>query len=359
MRLEDIFNNPQADEDLRQARNKSGRKRVTEEEHRKYVQNTFFETFSNWLRESVYCGNPKYYSSTHLYLDRINLPWTLADISEFTQNERHNDSNNSELGVFVSALINRVIKPKDELELVPREGIFDDNLCIFLERGTVHIRGDVNKNVAYKNSGGSVVVHGTAHTGYGDFMSGGSLVIDFVRGGGVACVSGGTIQLGTSQPAFPEIRYDFSLNNGIAFNQSGNSKIIIKGDIPKFVFRIGQSQEGGELIVTGTVHCKYINSNQSGGKTDIYGNVDHREVCIGHWKSNGQTIIHGDVKHSYMQQIIEREYSGYELGSGIGYMQEGGLIEIRGNVYGGVPEFGTGDAKLIVRGKVISPFSKH
>ena len=48
MNIEDIFNNPQADEDLRQARNKSGRKRVTEEEHRRYVQDALFETFTNF-----------------------------------------------------------------------------------------------------------------------------------------------------------------------------------------------------------------------------------------------------------------------------------------------------------------------
>ena len=194
MNIEDIFNNPQADEDLRQARNKSGRKRVTEEEHRRYVQDALFETFTNWQSRLTYPRIPddyrslvqtprepepigsgfaeftvlkQRYESAEEAVRQIGVLFDEKDISNFCSHDP-NGASQTNRGLFATALVQSIMVSDKPLTLYftgPKLNFFGYRL-----RGNVHVNGDLGDNTAFMMESGELQVSGICDGVVGPYL---------------------------------------------------------------------------------------------------------------------------------------------------------------------------------------------
>src|SRR3989338_7135662 len=169
MRLEDLFNDESIRENLE--RGESPRRHVSEEEHRRYVQDALFETFENWHRKRS--SVEEMYSSAVSTLEELTVPYDFDDVHGLCHSPNLGDWNSDNLEIFVAALINNIIKEDDTFVIKPREWVLDEYIGLFLPRGTLIIEGNVRNYVGYGNKGGRIRVKGNAQTNYGDNMTSG------------------------------------------------------------------------------------------------------------------------------------------------------------------------------------------
>ena len=241
--------------------------------------------------------------------------------------------------IFVSALINRVIKDGETIMIKPRKYDFEHNLGVFLEKGTVILDGDVGMNVGYGLRGGKLIIRGNVDYCYGNCMEKGELTIEGkVKGPGFNYVKGGKGVI----RSIDEKGWSGYGVNGIGYQQQGGL-IEILCNVPTIVQGIGWEQKDGELRIHGNVSCRHINYGQIGGKTHIKGNVTATgdSVLVGNFKEGGETIIDGDC--------IETAREGYaKMNILVGFLQKGGLIHVKGNVQGNVAYDGYPNAEIII-----------
>jgi|SRR3989338_2543947 len=278
------------------------------------------EAFKEW--EKLKIEDPrKSYENAASRLE--GMYYTLDDVVAYV-------SDTTNIGIFLSALSNQIMKKDDILTL--RTGPYISYVGAFHERGTLVIdqlgstdeKFSGRNHFAYGMRGGKVIIKCNPGHDYGDEMEDGELVIEgVVRESGFTNMKGGH---GVIKSIDPEGIY----LDGICQHQKGGTLEILC-DVPRCLDRglgslgIGVWQEGedAKLIIIGNVYCN-VNTWQKGGTTYIKGNLGGGNVTVGHSKEGGETIIDGNV-----------------LGSGhyrpvVGYMTAAGKISVTGEVHGSV-----------------------
>lgn len=122
-----------------------------------------------------------------------------------------------QLGLFISAAVNKVIAESDTIELDMR-GKSADYLGMNLSKGTVTVLGDAGDRVATFMSGGRLIVTGNVGRWAGSCMSGGTLIVHGNAG------------------------------NALGYFVSEESKIVVLGDAGRGV---GAHRHGGDIEVKG------------------------------------------------------------------------------------------------------------
>lgn len=279
-----------------------------------------------------------------------NVNYSLNDIARLCDNKYFHSDNSWGFGVFVSALINRVIRDGDVITIALRpwvgDSYLDSYLGIFLERGTVVLDAVAGYGVGMGQRGGKIVAKGLK-ANYGDHMEGGELTVDFAGDGGLNHMRGGhaIIKKIAMNPGDCPEGYRQILSSwfyGLGAHQQGG-KIEILCDVPYIPAHeatgIGAMQDGNaELIVVGDVYGP-VNSKQVGGTTRVQGNVLGSHEGVAREKKGGTTIIEGSVGRASDHCPV-------------GCRQRGGLTEVMGDVHGSVGYDGYPRAEIRVHGNV-------
>lgn len=286
---------------------------------RRFSRNVLVYVFGDWRNWKQSSIKDEYQSALD-QIRRLQIEFSGDDISDFCASEKFGEWNSSSsLGIFVSALINSVIKDENTITLRTREYVFDNYIGTFLERGTLIIDGNVDYCVGFGLKGGKIIVKGDAELGYGDYMEDGELIIEGkVLDHGLTNVKGGHAVInGIIDDKF------FGSEASIGDEQEGGL-IEILCDVPLGLEHgIGHEQLDGELRIIGDVYCN-VNTWQKGGRTYIKGNLKGENVMVGWDKEGGETIIDGNVLGT-----------GY-AGPIVGYRVRAGKISVTGEVHGSV-----------------------
>ncbi|MBU4501433.1 MAG: hypothetical protein KKA79_02480 [Nanoarchaeota archaeon] len=140
-------------------------------------------------------------------------------------------------GNYVSALVNKIIKPEDTFNLEFPGDLVLDGLGTALKQGKVYILGDAGYSLGYHMYGGELCLRGNAAYLVGHNMLGGKIVVD----GDAGDQAGFTMQGG-------EI-----IINGNAGKETGydmdDGLITIHGD----VVQAGWKLNGGKIMVHGKI----------------------------------------------------------------------------------------------------------
>ncbi|MDP2909088.1 MAG: hypothetical protein Q8N77_04760, partial [Nanoarchaeota archaeon] len=99
------------------------------------------------------------------------LSYTLKDVEELSK--RIGPGEDETLGIYLSAVINRKIRKKDEVVLSPN-GLLT-GLGMYLRKGTVIIEGDTRNATGRCMKGGKVIVKGSVRNDTGESMEDGEI----------------------------------------------------------------------------------------------------------------------------------------------------------------------------------------
>lgn len=361
MKIEDILNNPKAEAELEER--VARKRRVTQHEHEEYVQTQLFDIFLNWRDLDKETELKEKYNSAVFCLKENVSEISAGEIYNLCDLARGKLESTKELGIFVSAMLNKALK--DDKPFVfdsSKYGILD-NFGIFLEKGKIVINGSIGENFVINGSigencgfglnGGQISVSGKADKGYGDNMQRGKLEIGMATGSGFNNMLGGE---GIINSFLDNGNYcsEFKFENGIGVGQKGGLLKILC-DFPRIArgksryvvyvegVGVGFKQEGGEVIVEGDIHTS-VSSSQKGGTTHIKGGVFYSgdSTYVGEYKEGGRTIIDGDCK------ISTEHTKGY-----VGFEQKGGLIKIKGDVDADVAIHAKPNSTIEIDGNVL------
>ncbi|MBU4501823.1 MAG: hypothetical protein KKA79_04470 [Nanoarchaeota archaeon] len=209
-----------------------------------------------------------------------NLEYTLKDVEELSRRTEIGVS--IILGLYISALINRIITEKDIVTLSPNEKL--SCLGIYMPKGTMIIQRDVNNYVGAFMKSGNIMVKGNAMEYSGHHMKGGSIEIL----GNVTNHTGSGNEGG-------KITVDGNSNNYTGYYMAEGS-LTVKGNSN---YRTGFSMSGGELVIEGNTY-RGTGSAMYGGKLIVKGKIT-RMHCLKKISKNFEkgTIIHGTkiIKH--------------------------------------------------------------
>lgn len=196
-----------------------------------------------------------------LYALRLRkVSYGLDNIQEFIDaSDLKADPTN--LGIFISAAINKVMGEDDMLELNAR--FFELNwLGMRLPRGTLILNGDLGIGAAYLMLGGEFTVKGNAGMRAGEGISGGNfLVIGNVGSFAAKDMTGGAMI--TDGNAGPEA----------ANHMGGNAVFLIHGNAG---VRAGAFMNGGTLLIGGEPD-EMLGEDRTGGRIFVKG----REIYLG------------------------------------------------------------------------------
>lgn len=103
------------------------------------------------------------------------ISFTAWDVNELSKRIIIKYDSERYLGFYLSALVNKIIKEFDQIELGPCEELF--GLGAYLPRGKLIVRGDVNYFAGAFMSEGVCIIDGNAGKRSGNGMAGGKLVI--------------------------------------------------------------------------------------------------------------------------------------------------------------------------------------
>jgi hypothetical protein len=101
--------------------------------------------------------------------------YTIRDIEKFYSSQPHN-VNTINLGLFISAAINRIITENDQVVL-RNSGLSLHYLGTGMRRGTIIVEGKVMDNLGHKMKGGLIIVKGDAYNRVASFMCGGEIQV--------------------------------------------------------------------------------------------------------------------------------------------------------------------------------------
>ncbi len=192
MRADDIFSDPEADKELRDRDGKQ-KKRVTQVEHEKYVQERLFEAgvkLEEMFSRIPEPGNNCNYTQILAWMDNftsramdvvrsLSVVPSSKDISTFCASGEFRGLRETDgVGLFVSFLINAFHKDAQPLVLDLRSAPLIDSLAYKLGKD-VTIRGNLGDYAAMLMEAGHLTVEGKCGDNVGMYMKGG--VVD-VRG---------------------------------------------------------------------------------------------------------------------------------------------------------------------------------
>lgn len=146
--------------------------------------------------------------------------FTAQDINELSKRITVECDSERYLGFYLSALVNKIIKEFDMIDLEPREELF--GLGAYLPRGKLLVRGNMRYFAGAFMSGGVCIIDGNSGNRSGNGMRGGKLIIygdagkdtgDFMTGGiirvdesieSIASNCKGKIYNGSSEQLWPK-----------------------------------------------------------------------------------------------------------------------------------------------------------
>lgn len=319
------------------------------------------EVYSDWTKETSEDPEESY-AKAHTALE--GLVYDLEDIVLFL---RKHGGTGFKIGLFLSALTNRIIRDNDILILEVKD--YTDFVGAFHERGTLRIKslsGPHNfywRHFAYGMRGGKGIIEDGPGEGYGNHMCGGELVIEGeVSWGGLCDMQNGhAIILTFTDPKRRSYSGSF---NEIGTRQSGGL-IEIHDDVPRFITHLSRDQVGGVLNVDRNVDCEQVGSGKADGKTTIgsFTGKNHIDPFLGYGMSGGNVIIkedagsacdcrRGRVLVGFHQKGGTITIGGDAYGSLASGARLGSHIEVEGNVNGEIGGYETTGAEIIVWGNM-------
>lgn len=162
-----------------------------------------------------------------------NMLYTNLDLEGFIKSLPI-DNKCEPLGIYISALINKLIEEDDIIILDANNEFL--GLGSYLERGTLMVKGDIGHETGYSMKGGKIIVKGSVKDMPGFNMLDGKIIINGYAGRWVGnCMEGGEILIGrdVENRVGNEMRGGQIIVNGNAGNDTGNGMkkgtIIIKG----------------------------------------------------------------------------------------------------------------------------------
>jgi formylmethanofuran dehydrogenase subunit C len=220
--------------------------------------------------------------------------YSLDDVVDLIKDQQENNIFHcfGSAGIYLSALLNRVIKDSDviRIDIKPAEGNSEKrllmNLGMYLPRGKLIFNGDaVIGAIGYGMNGGEIIVKGNCKGEPAQSMKRGKITIE------------GDI-----------LDDHFRDTYGVAYGMEGG-KLIVKGNVkifertgnwtmkppePWVLGGIGFNMKGGEVIIYG--NAKDVGYKMQDGDITIKGSIEHEHSNAGVEMSGGTIIIEGSVK---------------------------------------------------------------
>jgi len=185
-----------------------------------------------------------------------DFDYNKKDLEAMVKQIKIKDDKDIFLGIFVSALWNRINSSNDKILLKPSCKLM--GLGFYLDKSLVTIEGDVGEYLGYNLRGGKIVVKGNVGSYTGYLMNYGEIIIK-----------------GNS-----DVGLGYGINRG---------RIILEKDADGWV---GDNMKGGEIIVKGNAgRCpgRFLRD----GKIEIFGNAGE---STGFKMTGGKIIVHGDIE---------------------------------------------------------------
>lgn len=203
------------------------------------------------------------------------LCYTKKDLQNLVEELTVDEKNDCHLGVYVSVLLNKLIREKDVIVLKPKAML--TGLGTGLKTGTLIIKGDVADQTGLYLCGGKIIVEGNAENATGSGMTLGEI----------------------------ELR--------------GNAK-----------YFTGRGLRGGRITVLKSVKG-FTGSHMVAGDIIIHGDT---EECTGEFMSGGSILVKGSTTKYFLGEFMAGGVITVELDAGnlTGSCMEEGLIIVGGNV---------------------------
>ena len=168
MTLEDFMNDPEADAELRAGTKR--RPKVTQEEHKRYVQDRLLEACSKLDLGSV----EQQYQRAVSAVRELSIVPNTQDISDFCT--RNVALQPRILGIFTSALVNTVRELEEPILLGIAKEVSLDYFGYRLSRKVI-VKGDLGDHTAERMEKGALTIKGNCHGVVGEYQEGGSIVV--------------------------------------------------------------------------------------------------------------------------------------------------------------------------------------
>jgi len=183
------------------------------------------------------------------------IRYSLKDVEGLSRKIRVENEKSRDLGMYLSALINKVITENDKITLTLEEKL--NFIGTYQEKGTITVEGDANDHTGYGMKGGKITVKGDAEYYTGRWMQGGELTVK----GNTNNYTGYGMKGG-------KITVKEDVDNHTGYGMKGG-KITVKGNTNNYT---GYGIEGGELIVEGDAN-DHTGSSMEGGKLIVRGKI--------------------------------------------------------------------------------------
>lgn len=161
MTIDDFMNDPEADAELRAGTKR--RPKVTQEEHKRYVQDRLLEACGRLDISSV----ERQYQAAVSSVRELSVVPQARDISDFCA--RNLALHPNVLGIFASALVNTVEGLEQPIVLEIMKGVRVDYFGYRLSRDVV-VKGDLGDHTAERMERGNLTVNGNCHGVVGLYM---------------------------------------------------------------------------------------------------------------------------------------------------------------------------------------------
>lgn len=174
MNLKDFFIDPEAEAELN---SRPRKKKVTIAEHQQYVLEALTRAYSDSALTRVMDVEKKYQQSSGA-IRNLTFEYDGDDISTFVAHESKSPRSATDIGIFVSALINSMRNPQKYISLDLRGGPPLDYLGYKLNRGgQVFVLGDLGNHTASMMESESLVINGNCNGIVGHLMKDGKVVV--------------------------------------------------------------------------------------------------------------------------------------------------------------------------------------
>ncbi|MBU4501564.1 MAG: hypothetical protein KKA79_03165 [Nanoarchaeota archaeon] len=145
------------------------------------------------------------------------LEYGLKDVEELSKRIKLETEKHRKLGIYLSALVNKIITENDVVTLNLEEEL--DGIGMYLQKGKLIVEGNAYDYTGCGMEGGKLIVEGNVHDATGISMKGGELVV-----------------------------------KGNAYDYTGcdmeGGKIVVEGNANDYT---GSCMSGGELVVEGKI----------------------------------------------------------------------------------------------------------
>lgn len=247
-----------------------------------------------------------------------NMNYSLDDVINLIEEyQNKNEFGFYSPGIYLSALINKVIQPNDVATFKITNKKFAENIGIFLPQGKLIIEGDLGGDLGYKMSGGEIILKGSCVGNVAQRMKCGKILIE-------KNLEDHVVDYGR-------------VDEGVAFRMEGGElEVLGNAKIYDHGFGhggVGYKMKGGTVIIWGDT--KELGHNMEGGEIIIKGNCEPSSYGIGNWMKGGtikiENIAYGSI--GYQMERGKIILNRTEDGAYIGIEILGGYIEVEKDVY--------------------------